>query len=307
MNDPIGRRLPGTAQSRNRTGRPEERGVQNPHRANENRRAGRSATAGKHATKTQNAGRTARASLSNLRPGTCSGFTIRRPPWHAAAERFGNPDELAEQLQAALPFHERIDFSVEALVRLAAPESVARYALRQSALAFGILATVFPLLFVGIILRYGWFPDVWTLIRVLTSVMLLTPPVQFVFTFAWIKMRDSLWGVFGSRKSLVRALFYDAAIAVVVMLAFVSFAWAATLESWRGNCLGASRHNRGRRCRRYNIHHFPLDRPSNNPRYSLGNVGYRTPRRKPLQRTDGWRLVRGHWRRFGARICAFVA
>src|SRR6478672_11130011 len=145
----------------------------------------------------------------------------------AAAERFGNPDELAEQLQAVLPFYERIDFSIERWFAWRAPESVAKYALRQSVLAFGICATIFPLLFVGIILRYGWFHDVWALIRVLTAVVLLTPAVQFVFTYAWIKMRDSLWGVFGSRKSLVRVFFYDAAIAVVVMAAFIGFAWAA--------------------------------------------------------------------------------
>jgi hypothetical protein len=94
-------------------------------------------------------------------------------------------------------------------------------------LAFGVLASVIPLLFAGIIVRYGWFDDVWTLIRVLTSIMLLTPPVQFVFTFAWIKMRDSLWGVFGSRKSVLRALLYEVAIAVVVMAAFVGLACTA--------------------------------------------------------------------------------
>jgi ATP-dependent Clp protease ATP-binding subunit ClpA len=48
----------------------------------------------------------------------------------AAAERFGNPDELAEQLQAALPFHERVSYFVERWFAWRAPESVAKYALR---------------------------------------------------------------------------------------------------------------------------------------------------------------------------------
>jgi hypothetical protein len=146
----------------------------------------------------------------------------------ASAERFGNPGELAEQLQAALPFLERIDFFVERWFAWRAPESVARYAFRQSRITLGILATVFPLLFVGIILRYGWSHDLWALIRVLASLMLLTPPTQLVFTFAWIKMRDSLWGVFGSRKSVVRAFFYGATIAGVVMASFMAFAWAVS-------------------------------------------------------------------------------
>jgi hypothetical protein len=145
----------------------------------------------------------------------------------AAAERFGNPAELAEQLQAALPFQERINYFAERWFAWWPPESAAKYALRQAVLSFGILAFVLSLVFAGVLLWYGWFSDVWTLIRVLASIILLTPPVQLVVTFAWIKMRDSLWGVFGSRKSLVRAFFYGAAIAFVVTAAFIAFAWAA--------------------------------------------------------------------------------
>ncbi len=146
----------------------------------------------------------------------------------AAAERFGNPVELTEQLQAALPFHERMDHFVERWLTWRAPESVARYALRQSLITLGILSTVFSLLFIGILLRYGWSDDRWTVIRVLASLTLLTPPTQFVFTFAWIKMRDSLWGVFGSPKSIVRAFFWGAAIASVVMPSFMAIAWAVS-------------------------------------------------------------------------------
>jgi hypothetical protein len=146
----------------------------------------------------------------------------------AAADRFGNPGELTEQLQAALPFLERVDFFVERWLAWRAPESVAKYALRQAVLAFCILATVFPLLFLGIILRYGWSDDLWNPIRILASLTLLTPPAQFVFTFAWIKMRDSLWGVFGSRKSIVRAFLYGATIAGVVMASFIALVWSAS-------------------------------------------------------------------------------
>jgi hypothetical protein len=146
----------------------------------------------------------------------------------AAAERFGNPVELAEQLQAALPFHERLDHFVERWLAWRAPESVARYAFRQSLITLGILSTVFSLLFIGILLRYGWSDDRWTVIRVLASLTLIAPPTQFVFTIAWIKMRDSLWGVFGSPKSIVRAFFCGAAIAGVVMPSFMAIAWAAS-------------------------------------------------------------------------------
>lgn len=143
----------------------------------------------------------------------------------AAAVRLGDAATLADELQRALPFHERISHFVESWFTWRAPETIARYALRQATVAFGILAVVLPLAFAGVILRYGWFDDVWTFIRVLSSILLITPPAQFIITLAWIKMRDSLWGVFGSRKSLVRAFLYDAAIGAVLMAAFIGFAW----------------------------------------------------------------------------------
>jgi hypothetical protein len=144
----------------------------------------------------------------------------------AAARRFGDPLELADELQTSLPYHERISHFVEYRFAWRAPESVARYALRQAAVTLCILAVVLPLVGAGVILRYGWFEGVGTFIRVLASILLITPPAQCVITAASIKMRDSLWGIFGSRKSLIRALLYDAVIAAVVLSACVGFAWA---------------------------------------------------------------------------------
>jgi hypothetical protein len=86
--------------------------------------------------------------------------------------------------------------------------------------------TVFVILFAGVWLRYGWFDNIWTFIRTLAAIAVITPPAQFVLTIATIKMRDSIWGVFGSRRSRARTVYYDALITLVIGVSLVAFATA---------------------------------------------------------------------------------
>ena len=51
--------------------------------------------------------------------------------------------------------------------------------------------------------------------RVLTAITFATPPAQYIIWLAYIKLRDALWGVFGSRKSPLRVIVLDALIAAV--------------------------------------------------------------------------------------------
>jgi hypothetical protein len=70
----------------------------------------------------------------------------------------------------------------------------------------------------GVALRYGWTNDVETLARVLGAVVVLTPPAQFVIGLAYIKLRDAMWGAFGSRKSPGRVLVLAMLIAAVAQI-----------------------------------------------------------------------------------------
>jgi len=148
----------------------------------------------------------------------------------AAARRFGRPTELARELESALPFHERINHFVERWVGWRAPESAAKYSARQAILTFCILAVVSPLVLAGVFLGYGWIDDVQTLARVVASILIIAPPAHFLITLASIKMRDALWGVFGSRRSLLRAFAFELSIGLVIAGAFFAFSWAAHLD-----------------------------------------------------------------------------
>jgi hypothetical protein len=144
----------------------------------------------------------------------------------AAARRLGNPTELTFELEDALPYYERLSNFVERWFAWRAPESLARYAVRQGLLTFYILAIVFPPLAAAIILRYGWIPDTKTFVRLLTSILLISPPTQFALCWSSLKMRDALWGVFGSRRSSVTVLMHGILIATIVTFSFFGFAWA---------------------------------------------------------------------------------
>jgi DNA-binding MarR family transcriptional regulator len=124
----------------------------------------------------------------------------------AAAQRFGEPSELAQDLQIALPGHERISYFIERFVAYRAPESAARYSFRMAVHTFVLLAAVLGIVTVGLCVRYGWVDEVKVVLRAMAVIALLTPFAQYVIWLAYIKMRDAMWGAFGSRKSLVRVL-----------------------------------------------------------------------------------------------------
>ena len=133
----------------------------------------------------------------------------------SAARRFGDPNALACDLDAALPFHERLSYYIERWVAWRAPESVTHYAWRMALFTLSMLTFVLGIVTAGIILRWGWIDSVQTLVRVFTAIILIIPPTQFILAILNIKLRDAMWGAFGSRKSwavsLALALFLAAA------------------------------------------------------------------------------------------------
>jgi hypothetical protein len=144
----------------------------------------------------------------------------------AAARRLGEPAELARELEDALPYHERISSFIERWFAWRAPESLAHFAVRQGVLTFNILAIVFPALAAAVVLRYGWIPDTKTFVRLLTSILAITPPAQTAICWTTLKMRNALWGVFGSHKSMFSVFLYGTLTAGIVMASFFGFAWA---------------------------------------------------------------------------------
>jgi hypothetical protein len=152
----------------------------------------------------------------------------------AAARRFGEPAELAREFEASLPVHERVSYWMERLVAYRAPESAARYSLRMACHTFALLAVILGLVTCAVAVRYGWIENVMTLARVLGAIVVLTPPAQFVIWLAYIKLRDAMWGAFGSRKSLTRVSLLGVVIAAAVQLYLMGVAGATRFDPSAG-------------------------------------------------------------------------
>jgi ATP-dependent Clp protease ATP-binding subunit ClpC len=148
----------------------------------------------------------------------------------AAARRFGEPAELATELESALPAHERLSHFAERWVQYRAPESAAHFSLRMAVHTFALLAVILSFVALGLFLGYGWTEGVQTTVRVFAAIVLLTPPTQYVAWLAYIKMRDALWGAFGSRKSLGRVLVLDALIGTLAATFLFSVAAILRLD-----------------------------------------------------------------------------
>jgi ATP-dependent Clp protease ATP-binding subunit ClpC len=149
----------------------------------------------------------------------------------AAARRFGEPADLAMELQSALPAHERLNHFIERWLMYRAPESAARFSLRMAAHTFLLLSVILSLVTFGVFLGYGWVEGVRTTVRVFAAIILLTPPVQFAMWLAYIKMRDSMWGAFGSQKSLARVFVLDWLIGVLAATYLLSLPTILQLDT----------------------------------------------------------------------------
>jgi hypothetical protein len=148
----------------------------------------------------------------------------------AAAGRFGDSVELAEELNGALPYYERLSSFVERWVLYRAPESATKYSLRLAGYTLGLMASILALVLAGVLIRYGWNANVRTLLSVFTAIVVLTPPAQFIVTLAYIKLRNAMWGAFGNRKSRVRVVTFAALIAIVAQLYLMGVAAVARMD-----------------------------------------------------------------------------
>jgi ATP-dependent Clp protease ATP-binding subunit ClpC len=81
------------------------------------------------------------------------------------------------------------------------------------------------LLVVGMyfVLKEGWDETAWRMIRIAGALVVGTPLTQFVLGLSYFKLRDALLGAPWARKSFSRAILFDALIALVILMAGVSF------------------------------------------------------------------------------------
>lgn len=144
-----------------------------------------------------------------------------------AARRFGDPAELARELENALPTGERRRYYVEHWLGWRAPESAARYLSRLAAQLLLVLAAIWCALTAALAVFVGWDESVWTALRPGIALVLFLPAAELTLGLLYFQMRDSLFGALGSRKSRLRVFVLMVLIALTVLgsgLAFIAVA-----------------------------------------------------------------------------------
>ena len=124
--------------------------------------------------------------------------------WRAAVERFGASADLTRELQATLPWNERLSYFIESWIGWRPPETATRWMARSALQTTALLAVLNIVAAIWMIAAAGWNPGVWMVIRAIGTMSLLIPLVQFMLGTLYFKVRDATFGVFGSRKSAGR-------------------------------------------------------------------------------------------------------
>jgi hypothetical protein len=142
----------------------------------------------------------------------------------AAVRRFGDPAELARDLQRSLPRSERFDYLFERWLGWRAPETVLRMLLRTSLISFALLALVAGIPVVcALLFSASGAAQGWDLLRLFVEIAVVTPVAQFTFGWCYYKARDSLWGAFGTQRSAVKAGLWSLGAAVAIFACAMGF------------------------------------------------------------------------------------
>jgi hypothetical protein len=141
----------------------------------------------------------------------------------AAAVRFGDPAKLSAELDGAVSLSDRATFYAERWLMWRAPEPALAYTTRVAVAAFLICAVaVLPAFVLGLFMQgigENWLGP----LRAVAAFLVFMPAAQFGLGLSYLKLRDALWGVFGSRKSLLRAFSFAGVNALVVMVCGLGF------------------------------------------------------------------------------------
>jgi len=154
----------------------------------------------------------------------------RKVAMEAALQRFGNPATLSRELDRAICASDRFRYYTERWIGWRAPESLLRFMTRVAFRAFIITAALICPLILADLLINGWNNQSPNELRAVGGVLLFLPLAQFGLGLTYFKMRDSVWGVFGSPCSLFRTFLFGVCNAMVVILCAFGFIMLANLN-----------------------------------------------------------------------------
>ena len=128
---------------------------------------------------------------------------------------------------------ERIGFYAERWFDWRAPESAARYLLRQAIQSFAAMTIIIAIVAGSIGLTTGWDQTTWQSARPAVALLLFVPVAQFLLGMLYFKLRDAMFGAFASPKSLSRVLAIEVLIALVVLAIAVGSIAISTWDQTR--------------------------------------------------------------------------
>jgi hypothetical protein len=140
----------------------------------------------------------------------------------AAAERFGDPAELARELQRSLPLRERLGALADRWLAWRAPETLGHYAARLAARVALMMAGVVAAVAVGGIAN-GWGPESGVALRAAITWLVLLPVNVASFVYLYFRVRNAHFGVFGARRSVWTASAIAALSGIVVLGSLAAF------------------------------------------------------------------------------------
>ena len=141
-----------------------------------------------------------------------------------AVKRFGDPADLSRRLESSLPRRERFNYFEERIFGWRPPEHATSWMFRLATGMFAILAGLLLISLPMAVVRFGWNgPLLWIALRPVVAMTLIVPVEQFLLGSFYYQMRDSIWGVFGSRKSQINAILLAALSAAVIVASGTGF------------------------------------------------------------------------------------
>jgi ATP-dependent Clp protease ATP-binding subunit ClpC len=144
---------------------------------------------------------------------------------HEAAKRFGDPTQLSGELQDSLTsLEDRRNYFFERWFGRRPPETAVWMMLRVSFVSFlcSIVIAVFIPMFIEMIAVRGLHHLDAVAVRALISMAIFCPMGGFLVGVCYFKIRDSLFGVFGSRKSLRNGILLATLASLCVLLCIAS-------------------------------------------------------------------------------------
>lgn len=147
-------------------------------------------------------------------------------PHHAldvAGKRFGNPAELAAELQSTVPRSERWEAALQPLGGWHPPESEIRWMCRvtiQISLLMTIMLVIVAIFYVR---EFGWSYSVWLMLRPLAACVVVSSIIITLSGVFYFKIRNSIYGIDGKSKSWPRAIIWDVLLTISTVVCGLTF------------------------------------------------------------------------------------